>query len=176
MATKKENRTTTFEHDAGVLTFNVAGIGALKLTIANVSAEARDNAIIFGFARKVTNAAALDKGASAQDKYDAMSNVVAHLNSGGTWNSGRIAGSGGGAEGLVIIALMRVYGDTAEKAEATITRTMAKKGLDRKAALKLWSGTDKIAAAIVDIKAERAAKAAESANVDADELMDELDD
>ena len=175
MATKKENRTVTFEHEGGVLSFNVAGIGKLVLTIANTSTEARDQAVIFGFARKVTNAAALDKGATAQDKYDAMSAVVSHLNGGGAWNMGTRGEGVGGVDGLVILALMRVYGDTKEKAEATITRTMEKKGLDRKAALKLWSGTDKIAAAIVDIKAERAAAKAASANVDADDLLAEIE-
>lgn len=174
MATKKTERAVTFEHKDGVLSFNVAGCGVLHLTLSNVSEEARAQAVVFGFARKVTNAAALDAGASNQDKYDAMQDVVTHLNGGGAWNMGRVAGGGGGAEGLVILALMRVYGDTTEKAEATITRTMTKKGLDRKAALKLWAGTDKIAAAIADIKAERAAKAAASANVDADDLMSEL--
>jgi hypothetical protein len=177
MATKKVERAVTFEHADGVLVFKVATVGELRLVIGNTSEQAKVQAVVFGFARKVTNAAALDAGSTNQEKYDAMADVVAHLNGGGDWNQGRAKGEGAGGEsGLVVLALQRVYGDTPAKAEATIEKTMAKKGIDRKAALKLWAGTDKIAAAIAEIKAERASAKAKAANVDADELLEELED
>ena len=176
MATKKVERAITFEHANGVLKFKSANGDTFSLALANLSPDARAQAVVFGVARKVTNATALDAGASVADKWEALVEVAERLHGGGDWNGAARAGSGGGDAGLVVLALARVYGDTAEKAEATIARTMEKKGLDRKAALKLWAGTDKVAAEIATIKAERAAKAAAGASVDADSLLAEMDD
>ena len=176
MATAKVNRAITFEHVNGVLTFTSGNGDKFAIDLSGLSAEARDQAIVFGVARKVVNAAALDAGSTVAEKWAEVLVVAERLSSGGTWNgAGREKGVGGEGS-LVIEALMRAYGDTRERAELAVTKLMAKKGIDRKACLKLWASTEKVGGEIAAIKAERAAKIAASANLDADELMDSLDD
>jgi hypothetical protein len=175
MATTKVNRAITFTHAAGIVTFTSGNGDTFALQLADLSTEARDMAIVFGVARKVVNAAALDAGATVADKWAEVREVADRLGSGGAWNGvGREKGTGG-AEGLVVMALARVYETDGAKAEATIVRTMAKKGLDRKSALKLWASTEKVATAIAAIKAERAAKVAKASTLDADDLLADID-
>lgn len=179
MATKKAERAITFEsNEAGtVLTFRSANGDSFALALDRLSDGARAAAVAFGVARKVTNAAALDAGASVEEKWTAVKEVAQRLASGGDWNAAsRVAGGGSGASGLVVLALARVYGTDLAAAEATIARTMEKKGIDRKAALVLWAGTDKVAAAMAAIRAERAAAKASKAGVDSDSLLGELED
>jgi len=176
MATAKVNRAITFEHINGVLTFASGNGDKFSLVLDNLSTASREQAILFGVARKCTNATALDAGASVADKWTALVDVAERLHSGGSWNGTAREKGVGGDGGLVIEALMRAYKDTREKAELAVTKLMAKKGIDRKACLKLWASTEKVGGEIAAIKAERAAKIAASANLDADELMDSLDD
>lgn len=174
MATAKVKRAITFEHADGLLTFKSSNGDSFTLSLAGLSDDARAQAVVFGVARKVTNATALDAGATVAEKWTELVAVAERLHGGGSWNeAGREKGAGGDA-GLVVLAFARVYGDSREKAEATIARTMEKRGMSRKAALALWAGSDKVAKAIADIKAERAARAAAGAAVDADALMADM--
>lgn len=175
--------------DGRTVTFHIADGGEpLVLHMDRLSPEVLARAACVGMAQvRIIDAAAV--GAQGPDgailsraermalKRERMTALVEHYETGTTeWNRKRVAGTGARDEGgLVIQALVRVYGDTLERAEATITRTMEKKGLDRKAALKLWAGTDKVAAAMAEIKAERARRAAEGAGAGADELLAELE-
>ena len=175
MATAKVNRAITFETNDNIITFKSGNGDSFSFDTLDLSFEARHQAVLFGVARKVVNAAALDAGSTVAEKWAEVLVVAERLASGGTWNgAGREKGTSEG--GLVIEALMRAYGDTREKAELAVTKLMAKKGIDRKACLKLWASTEKVGREIAVIKAERAAKIAASANLDADELMDSLDD
>ena len=178
MATAKVNRAITFEHsaDMGSITFKSGNGDSFTLKVGNLSVEAASNALVFGVARKVVNAAALDAGSTVAEKWAGVLEVAERLASGGTWNGVAREKGVGGDGGLVIEALMRAYDDTRERAELAVTKLMVKKGIDRKACLKLWASTEKVGGEIAAIKAERAAKIAASANLDADELMDSLDD
>ena len=176
MSNEKRVRVITTEVKGTTITFKVAGAGECVLDMNKMDTTLVDRAAIHGMTQRIADAAALGAGATPEEKLAEMAQLVEHYNSGtAEWNIGRAAGGGGGgADALVILALMRVYGDTAERAEATITKTMEKKGLDRKKALALWAGTDKIGKAVADIKAERAAKHAASATLDADDLLADL--
>ena len=176
MATKKTERTiiTTIAEDHSGVTFEVAGQGKVEVLLANMATEARVYASLFGLQRKVVNAAALDAGATPAEKFAAIKAMAESLNSGGEWNRGREGGAS--RIDLVILGIMRHYGNTQEQADATVDKYAAKKGITRKESLKLWGSTEQVAKAIVDIKAERAAAAAKGADVDADAMMDELDD
>jgi len=176
MATAKVNRAITFAAVGNILTFTSGNGDKFALDLSGLSAEARDQAIVFGVARKVVNAAALDAGSTVAKKWAGLLEVAERLASGGTWNGAAREKGVGGDGGLVIEALMRAYDDTRERAELAVTKLMAKKGIDRKACLKLWASTEKVGGEIAAIKAERAAKIAASANLDADELMDSLED
>jgi len=181
--------------DGMTVTFHVAdGLDPIVLHMDRLSPEILRRAACVGMAQvRIIDAAAVPatdadglivpRAERLALKRERMSALVAHYETGTTkWNrrraratgAGAGAGAGDGGAGLTILALMRVYGNTAEQAEATITRTMEKKGLDRKGALKLWASTDKVAAAIAEIKAERARAGASAANVDADALALEM--
>jgi hypothetical protein len=172
MATAKVNRAITFEATGSIITFKSGNGDTFALDMSGMSREARDMAVTFGVARKVVNAAALDAGSTVAEKWAEVLVVAERLASGGSWN-GAAREKGASEGGLVIEALMRAYNDTREKAELAVTKLMAKKGIDRKACLKLWASTEKVGGEIAAIKAERAAKIAASANLDADELMRE---
>lgn len=175
MATSKANRAITFAAVGNIITFTSGNGDTFALDMSGMSREARDMAVTFGVARKVVNAAALDAGSTVAEKWAEVLVVAERLASGGTWNgAGREKGSSEG--GLVIEGLMRAYDDTRERAELAVVKLMEKKGIDRKACLKLWASTEKVGGAIAEIKAERARKVAEAANLDADELMESLDD
>ena len=105
-------------------------------------------------------------------KRNAIVELVAHYNSGAAeWTKPRAAGGGVGREaGLTIAGIARAFGCDAGRAEEIIAGTMSKRGLDRKAALALWRGTEKVATALAAIRAERATVAG-----DADALLAELD-
>ena len=176
MATKKTERTitTTIAEDHSGVTFEVAGQGKVEVLLANMATEARVYASLFGLQRKVVNAAALDAGATPAEKFAAVKAMAESLNGGGEWNRGREGGTS--RVDLVILGIMRHYNNTQEQAEATVDKYAAKKGITRKESLKLWGSTEQVAKAIVAIKAERAAAAAKGADVDADAMLDELDD
>ena len=176
MAKAKVNRAITFETNDNIITFKSGNGDSFSFDTLDLSIEARHQAVMFGVARKVVNAAALDAGSTVAEKWAEVLVVAERLASGGTWNGAAREKGIGGDGGLVVEALMRAYGDTREKAELAVTKLMAKKGIDRKACLKLWASTEKVGGEIAAIKAERAAKVAASANLDADELMDSLDD
>lgn len=185
MQTKPKSNSVITSSVAGqLIVFNVKGVGAIEFDTAKVHADVFTRAAMHGFIQRVSDAAAISRNpdtglpASPKDKYEAMKAIVDHYMTGTEEWSRRRAGGGEGRDsgGLVVQALARVYGNTVAEAEATIARTMEKKGLDRKAALKLWAGTDKVTAAVAEIKAERAAAAAKTASVDADDLLNELEE
>lgn len=176
MATKKIERTitTTIAEDHSGVTFEVAGQGKVEVLLANMATEARVYASLFGLQRKVVNAAALDAGATPAEKFAAIKAMAESLNGGGEWNRGREGGSS--RIDLVILGIMRHYGNTQEQADATVDKYAAKKGITRKESLKMWGSTEQVAKAIVEIKAERAATLAAKAGLDAADLFDGLDD
>lgn len=164
----------TATQDGRLIHFDVAGAGRVTLDLAAVSTENQDYAVFHGFKQRIVDSAALERGAGPEAKLAEMARLVEHYNSGSSeWNVTRTGGGGGGQEALVVLALKRVYGD--RSGEPDVERLMAKRGIDRKAALKVWAGTDKVAAAMAAIQAERAAQKASAAAVDADDLLAELD-
>lgn len=161
----------TAMRDKRLIHFDVSGAGRVTLDLDAVSAENQDYAVFHGFKQRIVDSAALERGAGPEAKLAEMARLVEHYNSGSSeWNVTRV---GGGQEALVVLALKRVYGD--RSGEPDVERLMLKRGIDRKAAMKVWAGTDKVAAAIAAIQAERAAQKASSAAVDADDLLAELD-
>lgn len=173
--------------EAGTVTFEFRGAEPLVFHIDRCAESIRRRAALAGMAQvRLVDAAAV--GREAPDgsirtvaemvalKREAIARLIEHYESGTEEWGLRVAGEGRGSGdgGLVIQGIIRVYGGDVAQAEATITRTMEKRGLERKAALALWASTDKVATAIADIKAERAKARAGVANVNSDDLLDEL--
>ena len=126
MATKQRVITTAV---AGtVITFKVAGAGECALDLDNVDVTLKDRAMFHGFIQRVSDAAALDRGATAEEKLAEMARLCDHYNSGSSeW---RIAGTGnGGQDSLVVLAMQRVYGGSVADQEAYLAKMCAKRGI-----------------------------------------------
>ena len=131
--------------------------------------------IAHGLKQKVVDAAAISRNpetgrtASVQDKWEAASAVFDRVVNQGQWNAVREGGGGGAGEGgLLVRALVQVYGKTTEQIKAYLDgKTDAEK-----AALR---GHAKIAPVIAKIREADNARKAGAAKVDADELLAGLD-
>jgi hypothetical protein len=151
-----------------IITFAVAGAGTLTLDMDETSAGVQERAMFHGMIQRIADAATGEKDAAG--KFAAMKALVDHYATGTEdWSPTRTGG--GGSEGIVVLAMQRVYGGTVAEQEAYIEKMCAKRGIDRKAALKVFAGADKIAQAVADIQAERAAARAAGAKVNADDLI-----
>lgn len=155
--------------------YTVHGVGTLIVYPDKMSAECRAYAMGHGIDQRVCDAAALSrdtstgKSATPQEKFEAMRRIVDHLNSGSTDWAIRVAASAGPDAGLTLLAMMRALGKSLDEVEAVIAATMAKREIDRAAALKLWANSKQVAQAILDIKRERA-----DAGADAEDLLGEI--
>ena len=190
---KRVNSIITVSRFDNKLTFAFAGVGQFTFDPDKVSTENRARAMIHGFEQRIRDAAALSvdrdtgKSASAEAKFDAAKRIVDHLMSGATdWNLKPAAPQGVDA-GLTILAMIRAFTKTIDgvrmilgkewhadldpvaEVESTIAATMAKRGIDRTAALKLWAASKQVAQAILDIKRERL-----NGQEDSDDLLAEM--
>lgn len=165
--------TTTIDEVTNRLTFEVRGAGTLTLNLATVSQANRDYAALHGFKQRIADAAAIPRdedgvAASPLEKYEAMAALIEHYESGAEgWTRARAAGAGGGRDtsGLTLRAMARVWPE--RDPEELVAGIMAKRGIDRKAALGVFAKSDKVLAAIAEIKAA-------ASSVDADDLLDEI--
>ncbi len=170
---KQSTVTTSF--DGSAIHFAVVGCPTLTLELAACSQEVHDGARIRGFISRVVDAAALSKGATPREKYRAMCAIVDHYNGGATEWRITATGERGGRTSAIHQAMQTVYGCDGEHAKRMVANLMAKRGIDEKAALGVIAGADKIATEIARIVAKRAANKAANANVDADELLNEME-
>ena len=142
---------------------------ALRLTAAQLPNNILEHAVWHGLKQKLVDAAAIrrnletGRSASVEDKYQAVKIVYDRLLV-GLWNAVR---EGGGATGgLLLQALVRMYAGrkTADELKAFLTdKTDAEKTALRK--------NPRVAQIIEDIRAEQG----KTANIDADELLSELE-
>ncbi len=173
---KRANSIITVSRFDGKLQFTVLGCGTLVLDPNTASAENRSRMMYHGGEQRVRDAAALSvnretgKSATPQEKFEAMKRIVDHLNNPqNTEWSIRPAANPGLDAGLTLTAMMRALGKSLDEVEAIIAATMAKRGIERTPALKLWADSKQVAQAILDIKRERADKGA-----DVDDLLDDI--
>ena len=147
------------------LTLTFADRRTLTLRGSDLSPELRVAAMLHGVKQKLVDAAAISrdpltgKPATISTKYDAVFEIYNRLMTGGTWN--KVRGEGGtgstGAGGLLYRALVRLY-------DGVQTPEQVRKYLDglngeQQAALR---GNKKVAPVILAIKAEDAARRAET--------------
>ena len=175
--TKRSNAVVTVETIGAHMAFTVAGCGTVTLDLNSLSQPNQQRALIHGMKQRISDAAAIpcdpDTGlpATPAEKFEAISALVEHYNSGtDEWARVRAAGDGSLRTGQTLTAFANVYyeGDMG-KAEVTMLAFETKRGIDRKAALKIWAGSDKIIAEVARMKAEQAT------TVDADDLLAELE-
>lgn len=190
---KRVNSIITVSRFDNKLTFAFAGVGQFVFDPDKVSAENRARAMMHGFEQRIRDAAALSvdrdtgRSATAQAKHDAALRIAEHLMSGSTDWAIRVAASAGPDAGLTIQAMIRAFTKTIDgvrtilgkewhpeldpvaEVEEALAATMAKRKIDRAAALKLWANSKQVAQAILDIKRERA-----DAGADAEDLLAEM--
>lgn len=175
----KKNSVISVEFDNGNLRFAIADAGEFTLTLASLSEDIREKALIHGLTQKVSDAAAIakadlptDAAEAAKAKFEAMQAVADRLAE-GDWS--KRAGDGSGPVAGVIFRAFVEFVTNAAKAkkrpapsEAEIRSVYDAK--DRAGQLALRK-VPEIAAIIERIKSERGAGAVK---VDASALLGEL--
>ena len=177
--------TGIIDEATGVHTYTVLGAGGGTRTLdpRKASEEVRKGAMDRGFYQRTVNAAALERDtntgnpATPADKFARVCAMIDHLESGGTWERarGRSAGDGAPDGGLIMMGMIRSkIVLTPEEAETALAKLAALRGIDRTTMLKVFAGTQEVAAAIAAIRAERAAARAALSTVSAGDLMAEM--
>lgn len=159
-------------NDQNAIVFTVEGEGTVTISPEVLSDEIRNRAMIHGIVQKVSDAAAMGKGATPGDKFAAMQAVAARLLE-GDWSK-RNGDGAGPVQGLIFRAF-REFVETKAKAakkpipaEADIRAVYDAK--DRKGQLALRN-VPEIADIIERMKAE---KGASGQSVDVDSLLGDL--
>lgn len=141
----------------------------LEIDSSSLSNDLQEQAMIHGLKQKLVDAAAISRNpetgraASIDDKYQAVRTVYDRLLA-GQWNATREGGASSG--GLLLQALARMY--AGKKTPEQLREYLAGKSDAEKAALRK---NPKVAAIIDDIRAEQG----KTANIDTDELLEELE-
>jgi hypothetical protein len=174
---KRSNAIVTMTEQGELLVFDVHGAGKLTLDLTKVHPDNRDRAVVRGFKQRIADAAAIpcdpETGlpASPQIKFEHMSRLTAHYNSGAAdWNLTRATGEGAGlAASKTLTAIMNVYKlEGIEAARAYVEKTAVKRGIEYGEALALWRSSDKIREELARMAAAAPTK------VNADALLGEL--
>ncbi|MDE2097556.1 MAG: hypothetical protein KGL39_09945 [Patescibacteria group bacterium] len=178
---RKSNSVVTvspFDSTSREITFNVMGAGEVVLHIDSVHAENLAYAALHGFKQRISDAAALSRNptngqpASPENKRAAMQALVDHYESGSAdWSVKRASGAGRSMPnaGLILQAIAEVYGMGMDWAKTQVEKLAAKRGVEYRAALKLFAQTEKVGAKMAELRAK-------AGGVDADELLGELDE
>jgi hypothetical protein len=165
------------------VTFNIRGADPLVLDMTKLHPDIIRRAACAGMAQvRIIDAAAVQRadgeGGVRSDaemlriKRERMGALIEHYMTGTSeWSAKRsTSGAGGGAgkeAGLTLAAMGRVWPE--RDCEELVAGVMAKRGIERKAALALFAGTKEVAAAMAVIKSERA-------SVSADRLLAEIEE
>jgi len=173
MATEtKRTPDITVDTYGSTLTLTFRDGRELALNLESLSGQIRQDAMLHGLKQKLVDAAAIarstetGRSATLGDKFDAVNEVFIRITAAdGTWNKGRAAGEGTGAQGAVFIrALMKLKGKTKSEVEAFL-EPLSK---EQKAALKK---NPRVIETIRELELE-AAKQADTTS--SDDLLDSL--
>jgi hypothetical protein len=175
---KRINSVISTLMDGDEIVFTVHGAGELRLNLAAMSQANLTRAAFHGIKQRVSDAAAIPcdtatgQSASPAEKFAAMARLVEHYNSGAAeWSPARGDGTGAARTGSTMQAFANVYWEgNLAKAEEKMEAFADKRGIDRKAALKIWAGADKIQAEIERMRVVKAPV------FNADELLGEMGD
>lgn len=150
------------------IAFDVLGAGQVRLYLDLIHSDNLKHAAIHGMIQRISDAAAISRDpatglpATAQEKFEAMTRLAEHYNSGNSeWSRRPVAGEGKSG-GLLFKALCIMSAET--KTADEIREWMSAK---TKAQLTALRNSPKVAAIIAELRPV-------SIEVDADALMDEL--
>jgi hypothetical protein len=172
--------------DFSTITFNIRGAEPLVLDMGKLHPDVFKRAAAVGMAQvRIIDAAAIQRADGnggvrteaemLELKRERMASLIEHYMSGTSeWTKGRAAGGGAIKEaGITLAAMSRVW--PGRDCEELVAGVMAKRGVERKAALALFASTKEVAAAIAAIKAERATVSADSLLAEMDEEADDAE-
>lgn len=183
MATKDKAARDTltavvWQHD-GTARVTVKGFPALTFNPMKASLLNRNYAQQFGWDNRIKNKTSVtaDKATGKVDtaeKYRLAKELIEFYEQGGdAWEMRAAGGAREGADaGLVLQALMNVKGWTIDECNAKVGKMAEAKGVERKDVLASLAKNADIILAVAAIKAKRAALA----DVDAESMLDELDE
>ena len=150
----------------GAVKFTFSDGRALLIEPWRLSDTIRHAAVVHGLKAKLVDAAAIarnpDTGRSAtiDDKYDAVREIYDRITSpDGTWNKVRGDGTGSAGSGLLVRALMQLFGKTRAEVDAKLAG-MTK---EQRAAM---PGNKRVAEVMAQLRAAQS-------SIDSDELLDE---
>lgn len=174
--TKKQSAIeTTIEN--GTITFEFSDGRTLRVYLYTLTPTIREAAVIHGLKQKLCDAAAISRdpatgrAATIDTKYEAVKEVFDRITSAdGTWNKQREAGAGGSG-GLLLAALARMY--AGRKTKEDLVEFLSTKTEAEKAALR---GNKTVAEIILSIKTERNLHNLREDGIDANAILDELED
>lgn len=164
MSEQNNTRVIQTEIVDDVLTIRMTGQPTIRVDAGTLSKDIQQQAMMHGLKQKICDAAAASKGTPPVERHAAMM-IVYEAIARGEWNAKRA--TGGAGDGLVVEALARAYGKSTAWADAQIDALAAKLKVERKVAMAKFKMSDKVAAKIVEIMAERAGG-------NADDLISEL--
>lgn len=129
--------------DNGVLTITVAGFAPFVIDPDNMPRDLVNHAALHGFAQKYGDAAALSKGSSLREKYEAIKTVVDHHADTGEWNR-KGSGDGSTGDGLLVAAIMEFQTCDRETARGLVGQMDKKLQAQMRATPELKAIIDKI--------------------------------
>lgn len=171
--------TSAWSEDGNILTMKVLGAGECVFDRTKATEGARAEAERNGWLQRLSDRAALGRdtatGLSAPPaaKLARIADYAKHIEAGGEWAmraAARIVVAKGPNIGLILMALIR-SGKAADidGANRCLDRIAEKRGIGRDASAELWASTADVGRAMAEIAAERA-------GLDADALMNEMEE
>lgn len=96
--------------DNGLLTITVQGFDPIRIDPTDYPNELVEYAALHGFKQRYVDAAALGAGSTPEEKHAAIMALVTHHRESGEWARVGAAGSGAGGDGLLVRAVMEIFG------------------------------------------------------------------
>jgi hypothetical protein len=121
---------------------------SIVIDSGELNADILQQATMHGLKQKLVDAAAMSKGATIDEKYEAVLDVAERLRA-GEWNKKREAGEGGGNGGLLFRALCEL---SPAKSPDSIRAFLAEKSNEQKSAMR---AVPRVAAAIDRLRASK---------------------
>lgn len=106
--------------DNGVLTIVVQGFDPIRVDPTDYPNELVEYAALHGLKQRYVDAAALGSGSTPDEKHAAIMALVTHHRDTGEWARVAGAGSGAGGDGLLVRAVMEVFGLDRDTARAQV--------------------------------------------------------
>jgi hypothetical protein len=144
------------------LTLDVIGAEqpVIEVFADRLSTEVAHRAMIHGLNQRLSNRAALPKGASAQEKWEAIAQLAEHFNSGGEWEL-RGGATGPRVDEWILRALAELKGFGVAEARKMAEEAAGAKGIHVAEVVKRWGAIKVIGDKAAELRATASGVSAE---------------